>query len=317
MEVKPGVRQPSIRECLEAAKPSIEHAPVLRDVFDRFAGVCVEQIKLLCAPPCTFMLNSITGGDLWGLIEDYEDGICGIFYSPEWDARILIGFDRRFAFSFTDAAFGGDGTEAPLECDRPFSIIETRCLKELVALAANALAPLLSMVDKVTLLFERMETKLDRSTIGIPDGPAIMPQIIAQVHDGGGRIFILVPQAALLPMRRNLERERSSAPVQQDPIWGRQLMAEIGRADVQIDAVLPGPTLTLSQLTAFRVGDVMRLPGSIDSLLLLESAGEPVFCGRLGQSAGQFTVQIVHPSDQRQELIQDLALGRNMEGTGE
>jgi len=317
MEVKPGVPKPSIREIFEPAKLSLERAPVLRDVFDRFTGVCADQIKLLCAPPCTFMLNSIASGALWDLIEDYEDGICGIYYSPEWDTRILIGFDRRFAFSFTEAVFGGDGTEAPLESDRPFSTIETRSLKELVGIAASALAPLLSMIDKVTLQFERIETKLDFSTIGIPDGPAIMPQIIAQVYDGGGRIFIIVPQSALLPLRRNLERDRTPKPVQQDPVWGQQLMNEISMADVQIDAVLPGPTLTLAQLSAFRVGDVMRLPGSIDSLLLLESAGEPVFCARLGQSAGQFTVQIAHPSDQRRELFQDLALGRNIEGARE
>ena len=123
----------------EPAKLALDRAPVLRGVFDRLAGSCGDALRQICVPPCTFMLNSVTTGNTWDLVEGYEDGICGIYYSVDWDARIIIGLDRRFVFSLAEAMYGGDGTEASYESDRQFSSIECRAMKEMLDLIAKDL----------------------------------------------------------------------------------------------------------------------------------------------------------------------------------
>jgi flagellar motor switch protein FliM len=293
----------SVRELFEAPKLALDRAPVLRGVFERVANGCVERMRTLCVPPFTFMLNAITVGSTWDMIEEYEDGICSVNYAPEWDARILIGFDRRCAFSIVEAMFGGDGTEPPYEGDRSFSAIEVRTMKCIFAAVAECLSQMLTPIDTISLLQERVEPKLDFSSIGISDVPAVMAQFIAQVFDGGGRMFVIVPQAALIPLRRKLERERSPEPPTQDQVWADKLTNEVGRADVQLDAIIEGPWLALDEIAQMRVNTVLRLQSGPDSLLCFECMGENLYRCRLGQSDGDFTVQIEHRVDQQQDLI--------------
>lgn len=87
------------------------------------------------------------------------------------------------------------------------------------------------------------------------------------------------------------------------------MMTEIGMADVELTAAMDGPAITLGEIAAFRVGDVMRLPATVDSLLSLESEGETMFRCRLGQSQGRFTVQIDSRFDRYQDFIKDIASG--------
>lgn len=300
---------PSMRELFEPAKLELDRAPVLRGVFDRFAAGCGEILRPICMPQCTFMLNAISAGATWDFIEEYENGICAIYDSPEWEARIVIGFDRRFVFSFTDAIFGGDGTEAPYEGDRSFSAVEIGISKEILELATRHLTQLFNDIDRMSLSFERIETKPEFSSIGLPDAPAVIAKVVAQVYDGGGQIFIIIPQSALIPLRRKLERERMPEPTQSDPVWSKQLMTEIGQADVELTAILDGPALALGEILTFKAGDIMRLPATVDGLLSLESEDQPLFQCRLGQSQGQFTVQIAEHFDHFRNFLKDVAAG--------
>lgn len=177
----------SMRELFEPAKLALDRAPVLRGVFDRFAASCSEIVRPMCLPQSTFMLNAVSVGSTWDFIEEYENGLCAIYNSPEWEARVLIGFDRRFVFSFTEAIFGGDGTEAAYESDRPFSAVEVNTAKEMFDLAANNLVQLFEGIDKMSLAFERIETKLDFSSIGLPIPQRSSPRLLHRSTTAGAR----------------------------------------------------------------------------------------------------------------------------------
>lgn len=296
----------AIREMFDTPKLALDRAPVLHGIFERLATVCGERMRSLCVPQCSFMLNAVTAGNTWDLIENYEDGICGIFYSPEWEARILIGADRRFTFSAAEGIFGGDGTEMPHESDRAFSTVETRTMRRIFEESASGLRSLIEVVDRIGLEFERMESKLDFSSIGVSDVPAVMAQFIVQIYDGGGRLFVIMPQAQLVPYRRNLERERVPEPPAHDPVWARSLLTEVGRAEVQLDAVLEGPTLAIGAVADLRPGQILHLAATRDSLLSLESMGEVMFRAKLGQADGMFTVLVDHPVDQQRDLFNEI-----------
>lgn len=294
------------RPPFETPKLALDRAPVLQGVFERLAGKCGEGVRGLLAPRCTFMLDGLITGTTWDLIETYEDGFGSVYYSPEWDARILIGCDRRLVFSFVEAMFGGDGAEHGFESSRSFSSIEIRAIKEIINVAAGGLQTLLAPIEHTTLGFERAEAKLDFSTLGLPDAPAIMAQLVAQVFDGGGRIFVLIPQSALVPFRKRLEQRRPPDQPHRDPQWARQLLAEVGRADIRLDAVIAGPEMSLAQLAALRVGHLMKLNIATDGLLNLVSGEKTLFHCKLGQSRGKFTVRIEDEAAANVEMAADL-----------
>ena len=201
-----------MRQLLEAPKLALDRAPVLQAIFDRLAGACADEMRAFCHAPCTFMLNGIKAGSTWDLLEPYEDGFGAVYYSPEWDAHIVIGCDRRFIFSIIEAMYGADGAEAAYESNRAFSALEVRAMKAVLGRAAVALQTQFGVVATTSFKFERAETALDFATIGLADAPALMAQLISQVMDGGGRLFVLIPNAALAPLRKRLERDRPAEP---------------------------------------------------------------------------------------------------------
>jgi flagellar motor switch protein FliM len=304
-----GTAQAAARALIEAPKLALDRAPVLQGIFERLAGMCGEGLRALCTPACTFMLNGLSTGNTWDLVEPYEDGLGGIYYAREWDARIIIGCDRRFVFSLVDAMFGGDGTETPYEGDRAYSTIEIRSMKEALGLAAGALQTLFAPVAQTSFVLERVETKLDFSTLGVDDAPAVMSQFIVQVLDGGGQLFVLIPQAALAPFRKRFERERPPESAHHDPIWSRQIQTEIGRAEVQLFATMEGPSIALDTIAGFRIGQILKLDVTPDSLVTLEGEGQALFRCRLGQSRGMFTVRVEASVDEQQLLLSEIIGG--------
>ena len=87
---------------------------------------CVERFRDYCSPAFTAFVNQVVSGDSWDLLEASADSVAVIFYCREWDARILIGLERRFIFAILEAMFGGDGSEQPFDATRPFTALEMR-----------------------------------------------------------------------------------------------------------------------------------------------------------------------------------------------
>lgn len=295
-----------LKQLIEAPKPALDKAPVLQAVFDRLASSCADGMREFCSAPCTFILNGISSGSTWDLLEAYETGFGAIFLSPEWDARIVIGCDRRFAFSIVEAMFGADGSEAPLEGDRPLTALEGRVVREILINTAVALQGQLAPICSTTFTFERTETTLDFSTIGLRDAPALMAQLIIQVMDGGGRLFVLIPNSALAPFRKLIERDRPVVASHVDPAWSRQLQLELGRAEVELCAVLEGPQMSLGAISRLRPGQILPLNASPSTPIGLQVEDKGLFTAKLGQSKGFFTVCIDRRVDEREELLSEI-----------
>jgi len=291
-EVAPTKSTTDLREAFEPAKLQLERMPILRGVFECLSSNLAELVRSYSIPPATIELKGLSTGTTRSLFEEYDDGLCAIFGVAPWDASVIIGFDRRFLFTLCDTVYGGDGGNPHVASNRPPSKIEVVTARELLLLASKALESLLSAIEPLTLTLARIETTVDFKTVGVPDTQAVMAQITAQLQEGGGKVFVIIPQSPLMPLRRKLENDRPQTSALSDPEWSRSLMNEVARADVQLTAVMEGPEMTLQQIAAIRIGDLLRLPATVDSLLRLENSGECMFKCTLGQSQGRFTVQI-------------------------
>lgn len=292
----------AIREIFEAPKLSLERAPVLFAVFERTADMLGDGMRALCTPRCTFALEAVTMGGSSDLVSVCNKGLCGVFRCSEWDAGVLIGVDREFVHNSMEALFGGDGTE---QADRlrPISTIETRALRHVLELIAGKFGAGFAPIEAITLQLERIETTIDATTIGGESAPSVVARLTMAVQGGIGAIFIVVPQSALALHHKRLEREPVPDTGVQDPDWTRSLLAEIGRADVKLEVVLPGPCLSLQDVSELRPGQIMRLPATRDTPAELECSGKPIYRCRLAQSEGRFAVAMEESIDEQRELI--------------
>jgi flagellar motor switch protein FliM len=252
------------------------------------------------------MLNAVTSGSSWDTLEAYEDSIAGVYYVPEWDTRILIGLDRRFIYGLVDAMYGSDGSEVAYEAKRPFSSLETRISKEIFDIAIPTLKGLFSSICTVSFQLDKIHTALEFQTLGQHDVPVVVAQLLFQVMDTGGRMFILIPQAPLLPIRKKLEREHSSEVKREDPEWSRRMRDGIAQTQVTLTAILEAHPMTLHEVSSLQVGQIMKLRATRQSLVVLECESQPLFMCKLGQSKGYFTLIIDSAIDVRKEVMGDV-----------
>ncbi|MBS0243003.1 MAG: FliM/FliN family flagellar motor switch protein [Proteobacteria bacterium] len=290
----------------EPAGLELDRAPVLRGMFEQWAKSLGESMQDLCPSPSSVVLDSLDTGPLSTLLKGCDSGFFALYRCPEWHAPIVIGLDRRFIFSCVDAIYGSDGTEAPIVASRPFSSVETAVSKSISEDVSKRLENLLSVIDRVSLVLETTTTSIEPLIQGDLIAHSLVARIKAQMNSAAGTIFAAIPIAALRPHRKKLQREQPSEQSQLDPGWSKQLLGELGLVDTQLTAVMEGPSLTLHDLATLRVGDVLKMPATIDSLLSLECGGEPQFHCHLGQSRGKFTVQLTGKIDNYQELVKDI-----------
>lgn len=294
---------------LETPKLSVDRLPVLPLIFERFGTACTEGLRELCSEPTTLFINQIESSNSWDVLESYEDSAAAIFYSPEWDCRILIGLDRRCIFSLMEAMYGGDGKEMPYEGERPFSTLETRVARTTAEIAARALQNAFLPGIATTFVFERVETRIDFSLLGQRNIPVMVGQILFQVLDQGGRIYILIPQSALHPLREKLTREQPPEAQVKDSRWVQGIQNGIAKSEVKIQAVLEGRDATLQELTQLKVGQVFALNSTTRSLISLECEDQRVFWCKLGQANGSLSLVVEEPIDEKDEFMGDILAG--------
>lgn len=292
----------------ETPKLAIDKLPVLHAIFERVATTCSESLRAICSVPTTFFINQVKGDNAWDILEDYEDSIAALFYVPEWDATILIGIDRKFVFSLVEVAYGADGNETPFDSDRPFSQFESRFGKEILMMAAEALQNCFESVSSVTFKFDRIETSVEFTVMGPNDMPVVAAQVLFQVMDNGGRMYMLIPQSALYPIRKKLEREHQPISLPNDPRWTKRMQRGIAQTDVRLDAVLEKRLMTLSEVTNLQVGQLVQLDTHSYDLITLESGGEVLFRAKLGQANDKFIVIIESTHTQKAgSVIEEIA----------
>lgn len=275
----------------EIAKLSVDKLPVLNTIFERMGARCVEEFREYAPPAFTAFINQIVTGNSWDLLKSLADSIAVIFYCREWDARIVIGLERRFVFAVMEAMFGGEGTEPAFEATRPFTSAEARMGRVVCEFAAKALTASFSSVCEITLEAEKLETALEFTTLGHSSMMMIHAQILFQVLNQGGIMFVLMPQSSMTPIRQKLERERKPIAASHDTRWTAALNTNISQAEISVHAVMEGREMELSELLRLQPGKVVELNGTEHSVIL-ECEGDRLFRGRLGQSKGFFTFTI-------------------------
>lgn len=303
---KPTMIGDGLRRFIEATHQPIEKSPGLHAIFDRLASSCAEGLRDLFTVPLKLALTAIVGGNVRELLGANETDFGAVFYSREWDARIVIGCDRRFAFSIVEAMYGADGTEPQYESDRQLTILEVKIMKEIASCVAELLSQQLLTLRPTSFDFERAEPAIDFQTLGLGDGSAFLARYSRNDAVDAGNLFVLLPSGALAPFRKALDQDRTVDTKAPDPAWSETMQRELNLAKVEIDATFDGPQLSLAEIGMLRPGQVLLLNSTATAPIALEIEDQTLFMAKLGQSKGSFTVCIERSIDEREELLSSI-----------
>jgi flagellar motor switch protein FliM len=271
---------------------SIERLPMLTMIFDRLATSCAEGMRPYSPSILSFFVNSITTDHVWDALDAYDGSVAAILYSPELDARILVGLDRRCMFSLMEVLLGGDAQEKPYDDDRTFSTLETRVAQTVFEIASEALRSAFGAVIDTTFRLERVETRMDFTIMGRRNVLAVIAKILIQAMDIGGQMFVVIPQPALTPIRQQLSRDLSSDGSASDPRWQKLMHKGVQKAEVTAVGILDEQTFSLGEISSWKAGDVIPLKAAAVSQVRLDCMSQPLFWCELGQAKGVYTLKV-------------------------
>ncbi len=316
MDMKPESRSAgaAAERLLDNPGLTVERLPMLTVIFDRLAASCAEGMRPFSPAILSCFVNSITTDHVWDALDAYDGSVAAILYSPELDGRVLVGLDRRCLFSLMEVMLGGDAQESPHNDDRNYSTLEVRVAQTVFEIAAEALNAAFGPVIATTFRLERIETRMDFTVMGRRNVLAVIAKILIQSMEIGGQMFVVIPQPALTPIRQQLSRDLSSDGSASDPRWQKLMQRGVQKAEITAVGILDEKTVTLGEISEWRVGDILPVNASALSKVRLDCKNQPLFWCDLGQSKGHYTLKVSDPVDvDEMPLAQFLALAGAVE----
>lgn len=294
MDTKPNpAAKPAIARYFRQPELSLERLSVLKEILEGVATECANVMRDYSPYPASFLVNKIDIEGLWDVLERYEGGVALVYYASRWDARVIVGVDRRFIFSIVDAMFGCEGGEPPYESDRPCSALELKIVEVISRHAMGYLTEAFGSMAPTDFVLERVEPSIEFMMMGQSDYSVIVAQLILQILDRGGQFFILVPQSALQPFREKLERGGAGKPPPSlDAKWSARLAAEITASEVELKASINAGVSTMKDVMEFEPGTIVELPGDSQCEVVLSLNDTQLAKCELAQSKGRYALRV-------------------------
>jgi flagellar motor switch protein FliM len=302
-----GVRSTAPERLFDSAGISIERLPLLRVIFDRLATHCAENARQLSTAPAYFTVSSVKTERIGAILEAAEGkAIVSMLHAQAWDARIMIGLDNKLVFGLVEALFGGDGSEPPYTENRSLTNIEMRVAQKTLDIIARSLQTALSVIQEMHFKFERLETRMDFAVIAPRNSFAVLAKLNLRILGRSGEVFVVLPQAAINPIRQSLSVDHGNDVAAADPRWSKQIETEVSKADVVVQAILEEEGFTLSDIAELKVGKILHLKSTAKSRVKLECNSEPLFWCQLGQADGKYTLKVDDIYDDEPDFLDGL-----------
>lgn len=202
----------------------------------------------------------------------------------------LLIFDPNFVFLVVDNLFGSDGRFHMRVEGRDFTPTEQRITKNLLDVATEALREAWEPVYPVSFEYIRSEMNTQFANIANPSEVVVSTTLNIELGSVGGAFHICMPYAMIEPIRDQLYEGMQGERMEVDQRWVDFLSGQVQGTDIHLVANLSNAELTVRELLAMKVGDVISLdmPGTVRAHV----EGIPVLeCG-YGVHNGQYALKV-------------------------
>ena len=286
-----------IRAIVDSGVVSYERLPMLEIIFDRMIRLLSTSLRNFFQDNVEVTLDNITSVRFGNYLNSIPLPVqLAVFKAEGWENSGLITVESSLAYSALDLLLGGrrGGTAARLD-GRPFTTIETQLIRRMVQVVLSDAELSFQPLSPVRFVIDRMETNPRFATITRPANAAILIDLRLDMEGRGGLLQILLPYAAIEPIRDLLLQSFMGEKLGRDPIWEGPLATEIWQADVAVEAVLHETQLPLKQVLSFEVGDTILFETKPNELVTLRSGDWVLMQGRIGRLDDRIAVQVARP----------------------
>ncbi|MFV3076813.1 flagellar motor switch protein FliM [Niveispirillum fermenti] len=302
-------RQPRsvIDQIVNSSFVNYDRLPMLDVIFDRLVRMMSSSFRNLTSGNVEVtgvVPAAVRFGDFLSSIP--LPSLITVVKAEEWDSTLLLTVDSELIYSVVDILLGGRRSEpAPID-GRPYTVIERALAERIIKMVLRDLGTAFAPLTDVHFTAERIETNPQFATVTRSNNAAIAVTFNAQLDGRGGSISLLVPYAALEPVRNVLLQQFMGEKFGRDSMWENHLKSELRRTNVDLSAVLAQTTVDLADILAWKPGTQLTLDVRADARATLNCGHVAMFQGEMGQRNGRVAIRIESDLGTQDEVIHGL-----------
>ncbi|MBZ4193219.1 MAG: FliM/FliN family flagellar motor switch protein [Candidatus Contendobacter sp.] len=204
---------------------------------------------------------------------------------------VLLIFDQELIFMVVDTFFGGTGRRYSATNIRDFTATENRFIQRLLELSFHCLQEAWEPFTALECVQLNSENKPQFITELNPTELLAVSSVQISRDTLAGSLYLALPCSSLEPIRKTLlDSVRQEQRANLNPQMSRRLLEGVKESPVDAHCFLAGFELTLSDLLALKVGDV--IPVNIPSKAILRIEDVPIYSGVYGVAQGWRALKI-------------------------
>lgn len=285
-----------LKALVNSALVSHRRLPMLDVIFDRTARLMTTSLRQLTDDNVEVSLDDVTSTRFGDFLQTVaQPAVIGVVRAAALNNYCLVAADAALVYSIVDLLLGGRRGGGSLAIDdRTFTAIELGLAQRILSLLVEDLADAFKPVAAGAFLLDRLETTPRFAAIAQEASVCAIAKFRVKVEGRGGRATILIPHAALEPVRKILLREFIGEASDADRDWREHLAAEVAAASIDLRVVLAEKDMTIGALQALKPGETLVFktsPGPVD----IKSGGTVLGRGRVGRSGDVVAVKLETP----------------------
>ncbi|WP_380872527.1 flagellar motor switch protein FliM [Sphingomonas sp. DBB INV C78] len=205
---------------------------------------------------------------------------------------VLAMIEPEFVTAMVDAFYGGSGTAVKHRA-REFTPTEERLLSRMADGAMEGVVQVWSDVTTLSPSFVSRETNAAYASLVRADEPVVVQRFI--ISPGTGRsssLSIVYPLASLRPYETQLAAKVHADHGPADSEWRGRMVHALANVRLPVRSVLARPELTVADLMALKVGDV--IPITLAPKVPLIVANRRLAYGTIGEQEGRAALMVEH-----------------------
>lgn len=202
----------------------------------------------------------------------------------------LLIFDPNLVFLVIDNMFGSDGRFHTRVEGRDFTPTEQRIIQGLLNTVFTEYEKAWKPIHPVSFEYIRSEMNTQFANIATPSEIVVSATFTIELSGSASEMHICLPYSMIEPIRETLYSSLHSEQLSSDKRWTSTLKRQLKTADIELVAPLGQTSITLRQILALKVGDV--IPIELDEKITIHTQGVPILLTSYGVSNGQYALKV-------------------------
>src|SRR3954468_7664882 len=222
--------------------------------------------------------------------------------ADQLDGQLCLEISPLIIYPIIDRLLGGSNADLFIP-QRPLTQIEQRLVQRITDRATHHLSEAWSNLTPVTFKVEDFESNPQLVQIVPPNETVVVIGFELKMGNRAGTMSLCIPYNVIEPIMGVLAAQNwfsyQRKGGQEDHL--KKLTRNVSNAKVEMRAFLAATTITMNELLALQVGDVITTDKPIERDVMVQIEGKNKFLGQVGQFRGARSVRVTrvcqHPVD--------------------